>query len=56
MKRSDDISARQLTALLFLALAVDLVVRPFTRQGNAAAQIAIPAAFLERDWETAPRK
>lgn len=44
--RRDSPRPRQLAVLLFLTLALDMVVRPFTQGAGPAAQAAIPAACL----------
>ena len=46
MNEHTTVSAKQLCTLVFLSLAVDMAVRPFTSGGSAGAQIAILAAVL----------
>ena len=46
MNEHTTVSAKQLCTLVFLSLAVDMTVRPFTSGGSAGAQIAILAAVL----------
>ena len=46
MNEHTTVSAKQLCTLVFLSLAVDMAVRPFTSGGSAGAPIAIFAAVL----------
>lgn len=47
MKKGKTAAARQLSVLLFLSLAVDIAVRPFTAGSRPSAQILIPAAAID---------